>query len=190
MKHVLTTIDSFVRSFSSISPRRLFAKYRLVLMLAVIAMIISSCQKENLLSSSQKPDLLSSSQKQDIVKKAVPFKAIFETFAENNSPIITGTGTGTHIGKSTFVATVNGDNFPLLTGTQTLTAANGDQLFSTISGSVVGPDENGTLLITNNNIITGGTGRFAGATGSFIAHGIANINVPTGTVTFEGTISY
>jgi ABC-type glycerol-3-phosphate transport system permease component len=189
MKQVLTTINSIVRSFSSISSRRLSSKYRLVLILPVIAMIISSCQKENLLSSSPNQDLLSSS-KQDIVKKAVPFKAIFETFAENNSPIITGTGTGTHIGKSTFVATVNGDNFPLLTGTQTLTAANGDKIISSISGSVVGPDENGTLLITNNNIITGGTGRFAGATGSFIAHGIANINVPTGTVTFEGTISY
>ena len=181
MKQVLTTFHSFVRSFSSISPRRLFSKYRLVLILAVIAMLVSSCQKEDLFNLFHEHH-----------KKTVPFKAKFETVEEPFSETedqITGTGSGTPIGKSTFVAFSNFVNFPLLKGTSTLTAANGDQIFSTFSGSAVGPD-NDTIRVTNNNIITGGTGSFAGATGSFIAHGIANINVPTGTVTFEGTISY
>ena len=64
-----------------------------------------------------------------------------------------------------------------------------DQIFSTFSGSVEGPDDNGTLLVTNNHIIIGGTGRFVGATGSFTVHGIANNNVPTGTETLDGTIT-
>ena len=68
-----------------INQRRTFFKFTLGIMFAAIAMIISSCQKENLLSSCQKENLLSSSQnqnllsssqKQDIMKKAVPFKAI------------------------------------------------------------------------------------------------------------------
>lgn len=166
-------------------------KYRFMLLIAGFGMLISSCQKEELQSNSQKQDLLNSSQKNE-VRKCVPFKAKFETSERDISPTeaqITGTGTGTHIGKSTFVATVNAADFPLLTGTQTITAANGDLIYSTFSGSAAGPDENGTLLITNNNTITGGTGRFKDATGSFIAN-VIQTSSPKGTVTFEGTICY
>ncbi len=170
MKHVLTTFGSAVQCFSSISPLRLFSKYRLVLMLAVIAMIISSCEKDD-----------------HQCKKTVPFKADFTTKAPTPN-IINGTGTGTVIGRSTFILQENDSNFPLLTGTATITSENGDEIFTTHTGSVVGPDSTGVLLITENNIITGGTGRFAGSTGSFIAHGIASINVPTGSATFDGNI--
>ena len=157
-------------------------------MLAVIAMTISSCQKENLLSSSQNQDLLSSFQKQNILKKAVPFKATFQTILTPTQ--IIGTGVGTHIGLSTLVVNDDDTNFPLLTGTQIITAANGDQIFSSHSGSAIGPDDNGIILITLNNIITGGTGRFTRATGSFTAHAITDLNTSSGSVTFDGTISY
>ncbi|MDQ6763590.1 MAG: hypothetical protein M3015_13300 [Bacteroidota bacterium] len=172
MKQVPNTKSSLVSNshlHHSIYPPRSFSKYCLILLLAGISLFISSCKKE------------------DICKKTVPFKAEFNT----NSPspnIIIGTGKGTPIGKSTFILQENDANFPLLTGTATITAENGDEIYSTHTGSVVGPDSTGVLLITENNIITGGTGRFAGATGSFIAHGIASINVPTGSATFDGTI--
>lgn len=188
MKQVLTTIYSFVRSFSSTSPQGVLSKCRLVLMLAVIALLVSSCQKENLLSSSQTQDLLSSSKKQDIAKKAVPFKAKFQTRLTPTQ--IIGTGEGSHIGHSTLVVNDDDTNFPLLTGTQIITSANGDLLFSSHSGLAIGPDGNGIILITLNNIITGGIGRFVGATGSFTAHAITDLNTSSGTVTFDGTISY
>jgi hypothetical protein len=41
-----------------------------------------------------------------------------------------------------------------------------------------------------DNTITGGTGRFAGTTGSFIISALVNENVGRGDGTFEGTISY
>jgi hypothetical protein len=183
MKQALKTIEALV----------LNSKYQLVILFSATAMLLSNCQKENLQSNSQSPDQLISSQKQNHQIMCVPFKAKFVTLDEGPADFtherISGTGEGTHIGKSTFVAFVYFVNFPLTTGTQTFTAANGDQIFSTFSGFIPDPDANGTLLITNNNIITGGTGRFAGATGNFVAHVIQSSS-PAGTVTFDGTICY
>lgn len=117
----------------------------------------------------------------------IPFKASYVTDSPKPN-LITGTGEGTIVGKSTFSLIEDDSNFPLLVGTATITAANGDQIFSTHTGSAVGPDDKGVLLITNYNTITGGTGRFKGASGSFVAHAIANVNYTTGTVTFDGSI--
>ena len=193
MKQVSDTKNCLVLSsplHDSINRQTVFSKYRFVILLACFGMHITSCQKEELQGTSQKQDLLTNSEKQNQHKKAVPFKAKFETLDrgqfDSTHEQITGTGEGTHIGKSTFVSFVYFVNFPSVSGTSTIYAANGDQISSTFSGSVVGPDENGNTLVTNNNRITGGTGRFKGATGSFIAHGIANLNV----LTFDGTISY
>ncbi|MDQ6843731.1 MAG: hypothetical protein M3Z92_05155 [Bacteroidota bacterium] len=160
--------------------RRLFSKYRSNLLVAVIALIAGF------------GFLITSCQKQGFRKECVPFKSKFETLGQDISPTvhqITGTGKGTPIGKSTFVGTVYLDSFPKVTGMTTFTAEGG-QIFTTFSGSVEGPDKNGDVLVTNNNIITGGTGRFAGATGRFTTHGISNINVPTGSLTNDGTICF
>ena len=193
MKEVLTTIDALIKNSIlhnlNFQEMKLF-RYQVFALLAGFAFLISSCQKESLQSNSQKQDLLNSSQKQDLKKECVPFKAKFVTVDEGQSDPTheqyNGTGEGTHIGKSTFVSFVYFVNFPLITGTVTTSAANGDQIFSTFSGTVPDPDANGIVWITNEDIITGGTGRFAGATGSFIAHGNAN----AATLTFDGTICY
>jgi hypothetical protein len=181
MKQVPTIKKSLVLSsslYQIINLPRFFSKYRLVLLLLCITMIISSCHKED-----------------EHVKKTVPFKAKFKTvevpFSDTEDQV-TGTGTGIPIGNSNFVAYVNFVNFPSVKGTSTLTTENGDQIFTTFSGSVAGPD-NDTLRITNTNTITGGTGKFAGATGSFIAHGIVNTKLPPeapATLTNDGTITY
>jgi hypothetical protein len=79
----------------------------------------------------------------------------------------TGQGTGTHLGRytATFTAVVDlatGTS----TGTITFTAANGDQLSATFLG--VGEEiEPGVASLTEVATITGGTGRFAAATGTF-----------------------
>ena len=62
--------------------------------------------------------------------------------------------------------------------------------FQLLSGSVVVPDENGNFLVTNHNIITGGTGRFARATGSFTQMVLQAFTFLQEALTFDGTISY
>ncbi len=173
MKQVLTTIRALLFSspHHSTNRQKQFSKYRFVLLFSVITLIFSSCQKED-----------------NHCKKTVSLKAEFQILVGQDDQI-TGTGKGTPIGKSTFVANDNAANFPLLTGSQIITAENGDQIFSTHSGSANGPDKNGILLITLNNVITGGTGRFADASGSFIAKGKTNTMTGTGTVSFDGTIT-
>jgi hypothetical protein len=65
------------------------------------------------------------------------------------------------------------------TGKVVLTAANGDQLFGEITGGethkldfIVDGDGVETFAVVE---VTGGTGRFAGATGSFVAHTIGRL---------------
>ncbi|MEO7444755.1 MAG: hypothetical protein ABIT96_04435 [Ferruginibacter sp.] len=102
---------------------------------------------------------------------------------------ISGTGQGTHIGKFDFFAQDDESNFPYLDGTVVMTAVNGDQIFATHTGNV---EElgNGFLKITLDHTITGGTGRFAGVSGNFIAVSIANTNNGTATATLKGMINF
>ena len=78
----------------------------------------------------------------------------------------TAEGTATHLGRFTgnVTAEVNPDN--TATGTFTFTAANGDQLSGTFVGEGVFIPPN-TARITEVATIENGTGRFAGATGTF-----------------------
>ncbi len=74
-------------------------------------------------------------------------------------------------------------------------AANGDELFSTFTGS--GVFASPTAESTQVNTITGGTGRFADASGTFtitISSAIVSISATSETTdntdTFNGQISY
>jgi hypothetical protein len=105
---------------------------------------------------------------------------------------ITGTGEATHLGRATFVAypVINftvPPPFPL-SGTQITTAANGDELFASFVGHSTPPDPTGTTYITTTHTVTGGTGRFAGATGTLVGTAVAHQGNPNGTSTLEGTI--
>jgi hypothetical protein len=74
-------------------------------------------------------------------------------------------------------------------GVYEFTAANGDTLYAEFTGQATPTEIPGVLYIVETATITGGTGRFAGATGSFIAERWSN---PTAGMTvgyFEGTIS-
>jgi hypothetical protein len=75
--------------------------------------------------------------------------------------------------------------------TITYTAANGDQLFTTESGTATPPDQNGLIHFSGTQTVTGGTGRFADASGSFSEVGTVNPATATGEVEFiSGTLSY
>ena len=82
-----------------------------------------------------------------------------------------------------------------LTGTATLVAANGDQLFGTYTGT--GVNNAGGSTGSNLVTITGGTGRFTGATGTVTETYTADTTSLVGailsgpiTLTLQGRISY
>ena len=114
-----------------------------------------------------------------------------------------GTFLFTHLGKGTFhedttAGTTTGNTFTF-TGTATYVAANGDQLFATITATGT---FTGSNVVTKVSTITGGTGRFANASGTFTTHervvfgsavfvpGVGLIVRNTFTGTVEGQISY
>jgi hypothetical protein len=69
------------------------------------------------------------------------------------------------------------------------TAANGDKVYAEFTGQSTLTDVPGVIAIVETATITGGTGRFAGATGSFTAYRLFDRVALTTTGYFEGTIS-
>ena len=82
-------------------------------------------------------------------------------------------GTATHVGRYAYAsqecADLGGGTFA---GAFTITAANGDTLTGTYAGTFT-VDEAGAIHYEQTNTVSGGTGRFAGASGSFHVSGIA-----------------
>ena len=124
----------------------------------------------------------------------VPFKGTLEG-SQTTTPlepplafsVVSATGTATHLGRFT-VEIPHTVNFATATGdgTYTFTAANGDTLTADFTGEAqVGP----IISIVEHATITGGTGRFAGAAGTFTAHRLFDPVNGTTTGSFEGTIS-
>ena len=126
----------------------------------------------------------------------VPFRGTMSgtaTITPISPPIVSvllqATGQASQLGRFTLEAphTVNQATLTA-TGTYAFVAADGDILTASLSGSatLVAP---GVLSIAETGVITGGTGRFAGATGTFST---ARTFYPaTGEThgTFEGWIS-
>ena len=102
-------------------------------------------------------------------------------------------GNATHLGRFTFdsVHVVNFANFTGA-GTAELVAANGDRLTTTLTGVATPQDAPGVFFIVETYTVTGGTGRFAGATGRFVLERLSYASGPdTGTSSgaFEGILS-
>jgi hypothetical protein len=127
-------------------------------------------------------------------RSVVPFRGSLEgtqTVTPLEPPLLLvqgqATGTATHLGRFTLqfphtvnLATASGE------GTYTFTAANGDTLEADVTGAAqVGP----ITSIVEDAVITGGTGRFAGATGTFSVRRLFDSSNGTTTGSFEGTIS-
>jgi hypothetical protein len=117
------------------------------------------------------------------------------TLAGTTSAIVTpptleidllGVGQATQLGRFTTRSAHFGVlGVPASTGTWDFTAANGDELFTTVTTTVEpGPAGGiGTSIAT----IVGGTGRFAGATGTFVVVFLDVHDEATATGQFSGT---
>jgi hypothetical protein len=126
--------------------------------------------------------------------ESVPLKGM-DTFSSvviggSGSVIYTadsGSGTATHLGLFTMAASevVDFASMTVRNGTFTLTAANGDTVSGTYSGTILP----GLVGYHVSGPITGGTGRFAGATGAIIFDGIVDPATLTGSDVISGTIT-
>jgi hypothetical protein len=108
---------------------------------------------------------------------------------------VTGTATGnaTQLGRytATYEEQVDiGVNFGSSVGTITLFAANGDSIFATQTGQGdPTPDDPNIISIVEVSTITGGTGRFAGATGTFMIERLVDQTTGISSGSFSGTVS-
>ena len=107
-------------------------------------------------------------------------------------------GTASHLGRVTMVSTHCTPPANAIAGQMTLTAANGDELHMTYTGTCSAPPfppVGEVITCSTDNVVVGGTGRFAGATGAMqiTAHVTnAGFGVPEwpATWTWVGTLSY
>jgi hypothetical protein len=127
----------------------------------------------------------------------VPFKGSFEgdvTVSPLTPPFVQvdvdATGNATQLGEFTLAIPhkVNRADRTAV-GTYEFTAANGDMLFADFTGTATPTAIPGVLYIEETATITGGTGRFAGATGSFTCERLFDMVAGTTIGSFEGTIS-
>jgi hypothetical protein len=74
------------------------------------------------------------------------------------------------------------------TGTYEFTAANGDTLSATWTGLGSPTSDPNVLALVEDATVTGGTGRFVNASGSFTVKRLFNLTTNSGAGSFEGTI--
>ena len=135
----------------------------------------------------------------------VPFKATWTGVTVSADPtgfpvvavVSAGTGEATHLGAYTMVTPHTSNVFTFeLAGDHIFTAANGDTLTAHFEGQLTPTVVDGVLVSVSGVVpcvITGGTGRFAGATGSYdftiTALPLADGSGFASTATMEGVIS-
>ena len=126
----------------------------------------------------------------------VPFKGSYEG-VDTGTPLVPpfasvtveAAGNATHLGEFTFTELVTVNRATGMgSGIFLFTAANGDTVFGTISGQATFTPPN-VLSIVEIATITGGTGRFADATGSFTVARLKNTVTGATVASFEGNSS-
>jgi len=126
----------------------------------------------------------------------LPFKGTLEASATVTpldpplvSVLLQGSGVASQLGRFTFeFQHIVNQATRVGTGTYVFTAANGDTVTADITGqaALVAP---GVLTVAETGVITGGTGRFAGATGNLTIERTFFVATGTTTGAFTGTIS-
>jgi hypothetical protein len=134
-----------------------------------------------------------------IAKNQVPLKGTITIVPagvpeEFNPPILTQTrsitGQVSHLGQTEGVIVQNVNVLDLsFFGEFTMYAANGDSVTGEVTGKLSPTDDPNILEVDEDIIITGGTGRLAGATGTATGEGQAFRNTGRAEETFQGTIS-
>jgi len=127
----------------------------------------------------------------------VPFKGNFEGIVtvtplspQFDSVLVDATGKATQQGLFTLAIPHVVDHATrTAVGIYEFTAANGDTLTAEFTGTATPTPIPGVLYIEETATITGGTGRFAGATGDFTSERLFDRIAGTTVGSFEGTIS-
>ena len=129
-------------------------------------------------------------------RKPLPLKGSIEAVEtyQINGPTMfvtaTGSGEATHLGRYTVTYEVQVD-LPTGTGTDLsaqYVAANGDSLFAEGSGQATPTDDPTVFIVVETYTVTGGTGRFEDATGSFTETRQVNIETGVTSGTIDGSI--
>lgn len=103
---------------------------------------------------------------------------------------IDGAGNATQLGRYTVdVPHLVNPQTRIANGSYVFVAANGDTLTATFTGQATPTATPGVLTIVEMATITGGTGRFSDATGSFTARRVFNQITGVTTGSFEGSIA-
>lgn len=128
----------------------------------------------------------------------VPFRGTFSGQTVSAAPIddpaivfvtTEGGGQATHLGRYTMVSPHFSHLDTLFAeGEQSFTAANGDTVTAEFAGQFV-PTADGFLSGVLDAVITGGTGRFAGATGAYTFEILFDPTTFISTAVIEGEIS-
>jgi hypothetical protein len=120
-----------------------------------------------------------------LVSMTVDFPIIHQT---NTQP-----GLATHLGRFTWTGSIVADISPFFmpgtgnvyaTGTSTWTAANGDQIFTSEAAELIAPAFTDEI---EQHTVLGGTGRFAGETGSFTVTRSGDVGTIDGTISAPGS---
>ena len=130
--------------------------------------------------------------------KQVPFRGRLEGIVATVTPLtppfvavtLEGEGHATQLGHfdvSSSIVANEADGTAV--GTYEFTAANGDTLTADYTESFTPTDVPGVFSDVITATITGGTGRFAGATGSFVSDRVADHVTGIVSDSFDGTIS-
>ncbi len=134
-------------------------------------------------------------------KHGVPFKGFFQAVEESftllppdvpfPTLIVDGSGSGraTRLGRFNvdYEFEVNLDNF-FGVGSTEFVGARGDGFTTSVEGQGTVPTADGISFIVETHVITGGTGRFEGATGGFTMVRVLNVFTGVTFGWFDGTI--
>ena len=106
------------------------------------------------------------------------------------SALVNATGNATQLGQFTLaIPHIVNRATGTATGSYQFTAANGDRLTASFTGKATPTATPGVLAIVETATITGGTGRFTGATGGFTCQRLFNTITGRTVGSFAGTIS-
>jgi hypothetical protein len=132
-----------------------------------------------------------------VASEQVPFKgslsAVETDVVQGTTLFVNGSGTGnaTLLGRYTVTFEAEVDLLTLTGfGTMSFVAANGDGISTTFAGQATPTPDPNIFLVTELETITGGTGRFADATGAFTLERVVDLTMGVSTGSFSGTISH
>lgn len=169
----------------------------------LVAVLSIGCSQSSPLTGPSPVSIAGGSSGLAVRATEVPFKGRLDgdfTFEPEPAPstfaVVKFTSVGgqaTHLGQFSIDAPhrVNLATLPAeAAGTFRLTAADGDTLTATFSGLGTPAATPGVFSIVETATITGGTGRFTGATGNFVVERSVDLDALFTTGSFDGVITY